>query len=73
MNAYGDFEKRLLLARAFVTGAAHGLLRNLSYYERRKGDGGDDDEHEGPTLPDKETDEAIAIEGAVAASIDLLA
>jgi CRISPR/Cas system-associated endonuclease Cas1 len=33
---YTDNAKRLALAREFVHAAAHSLVRNLSYYERRK-------------------------------------
>ena len=37
VSHYVDPEKRLFLARELVRGAAHSLLRNIAYYEKRKG------------------------------------
>src|SRR5690348_9466016 len=34
---YANAEQRLALAREFVHASAHSLLKNLSYYERRRG------------------------------------
>jgi len=33
---YSDDQKRLAVAREFVRGAAHSLVRNIAYYERRR-------------------------------------
>lgn len=44
VSHYADHDKRLTLARELVRGAAHSLLRNIAYYEKRKG--GVDDERE---------------------------
>jgi CRISPR/Cas system-associated endonuclease Cas1 len=43
VNHYSNPDQRMTLAREIVLGAAHGLLRNLSYYDRRRGSarGGD--------------------------------
>ena len=38
VNHYNNETDRAHIAREFVRGAAHSLLRNLSYYERRKTD-----------------------------------
>jgi CRISP-associated protein Cas1 len=43
VSHYSDTEKRHTLAREIVRGAAHSLLRNLSYYERRRGSAASDD------------------------------
>ncbi len=37
VSHYADPDKRLMLAREMVRGAAHSLLRNIAYYEKRKG------------------------------------
>ena len=42
-----DTDKRLMLARELVRGAAHSLLRNIAYYEKRKGGTGDEREPPG--------------------------
>lgn len=34
---YGDREQRLALAREFVRASAHSMLKNVAYYERRRG------------------------------------
>ena len=39
VSHYGDADRRLFLARELVRGAAHSLLRNIAYYEKRKADG----------------------------------
>ncbi len=44
---YGDAAKRLMLARELVRGAAHSLLRNIAYYEKRKGSAGEEREPAG--------------------------
>lgn len=47
VSHYGDADCRLFLARELVRGAAHSLLRNIAYYEKRKGGAGDDREPAG--------------------------
>ncbi len=42
VSHYGDAERRLALARELVRGAAHSLLRNVAYYEKRKGKAADE-------------------------------
>lgn len=44
VSHYTDPNKRLFLAHELVRGAAHSLLRNIAYYEKRKG--GNGEEHE---------------------------
>ena len=39
VSHYADTDRRLFLARELVRGAAHSLLRNIAYYEKRKGEG----------------------------------
>ncbi len=39
VSHYGDTDRRLTLARELVRGAAHSLLRNIAYYEKRKTQG----------------------------------
>ena len=56
---YGDAAQRLALARELVRGSAHSLLRNVAYYEKRKG--GTNDEREPPG--EIGTDDAPAISG----------
>lgn len=73
VSHYGDADRRLTLAREVVRGAAHSLLRNIAYYEKRKGSA-DEREPAGeigteasdvlsgvPTDPDAEA----AVDGAV--------
>ena len=65
---YADAGQRLAVARELVRGAAHSLLRNIAYYEKRKGGAEGDREPPGeigaedappsgatPTDPDAET------------------
>ena len=47
VSHYADTERRLALARELVRGAAHSLLRNIAYYEKRKGGAGDEREPAG--------------------------
>jgi len=47
VSHYGDSARRLHLARELVRGAAHSLLRNIAYYEKRKGGAGDEREPAG--------------------------
>jgi len=42
VSHYGDADRRLMLARELVRGSAHSLLRNIAYYEKRKGGAGDE-------------------------------
>ena len=63
VSHYGDADKRLFLARELVRGAAHSLLRNIAYYEKRKGGAGDEREpageigtDDGPVLSGVPTD-----------------
>lgn len=66
---YSDGGGRLALARELVRASAHSILRNVAYYDRRRGDGGAADEAEpggeigaepAPSLPaDAETEAAV--------------
>ena len=47
VSHYADAERRMALARELVRGAAHSLLRNIAYYEKRKGAAGDEREPAG--------------------------
>ncbi len=47
VSHYADMDRRLMLARELVRGAAHSLLRNIAYYEKRKGGAGDEREPAG--------------------------
>ncbi len=47
VSHYGDADRRLMLARELVRGSAHSLLRNIAYYEKRKGGSGDEREPAG--------------------------
>jgi CRISPR/Cas system-associated endonuclease Cas1 len=44
---YNDTARRLLLARELVRASAHSLLRNVAYYDRRRGGGAGDKEPAG--------------------------
>ena len=44
VSYYADNERRMALAQELVRGAAHSLLRNVAYYDKRKGGGPDDRE-----------------------------
>ena len=57
---YGDADRRLMLARELVRGAAHSLLRNIAYYEKRKGGAGEEREPAGEIG----TEEAAVLSGA---------
>ena len=65
VSHYTDPDKRRMLARELVAASAHSLLRNLAYYERRKGATGDEKEPPGEIAPEtlSESLEA-AIDGA---------
>lgn len=47
VSHYTDRDKRLFLAHELVRGAAHSLLRNIAYYEKRKGGNGEEREPPG--------------------------
>jgi len=47
VSHYGVAARRLMLARELVRGSAHSLLRNIAYYEKRKGGAGDEREPAG--------------------------
>ncbi len=48
VEAYQDSSQRLHLCREFVRGAAHSIVRNISYYSNRKGTGAQTDESDTP-------------------------
>ncbi len=47
VSHYADNERRMKLAQELVRGAAHSLLRNVAYYDKRKGSAADDREPAG--------------------------
>ena len=69
---YNNETQRAHIAREFVRGAAHSLLRNLSYYERRKTTGktGPDDEPKGEITPDDIAPSGIPTDETTEAAID---
>ncbi len=54
VSHYADPGRRMTIARELVRGAAHSLLRNIAYYEKRKGGGtGDEREPAGEIIPEE--------------------
>jgi CRISPR-associated protein Cas1 len=66
---YADPTRRMTLAREFVRGAAHSILRNVAYYSRRRVDGAQTDETEAEQTPADDLLEA-AIDSAPTAIVD---
>ena len=64
---YGDTAKRLALAQELVRGAAHSLLRNIAYYEKRKGGAGEEREPAGEI--GGEDSSVLSVEGSVQSGI----
>lgn len=68
VSHYVDNERRMRLAQEFVRGAAHSLLRNVAYYEKRKAGVVDEQEPNGEVGVDGEVGMGNTLPGAISAS-----
>ena len=73
VSHYGNTDQRLALARELVHGAAHSLLRNIAYYEKRKGGAADEREPPGEVGTDDVPSSAIPTDADTEAAIDAAA
>lgn len=74
VSHYADPGRRMSLARELVRGAAHSLLRNIAYYEKRKGSGaGDEREPTGEIIPEVVSSSAIPTDPDAEAAVDAAA
>jgi len=70
VSNYVDHTSRMAIATELVRASAHSMLRNLAYYERRKGDASTDADPPGEIIPDAVPSTAIPTDDNAEAAID---